>query len=155
MSDEKKIEREILMGRKFSLSEGIAQNAKGMFKDVSVVPALTQAQSEISLYIRGHLRDSSGAMVRVLENRLKSNDELLGSHLSDPLNALKIVVERIIENQNRLYDFVREVDQKYGQMCHERPFFQKPGQKAHPDDEYTHESVKEALVKLYQSLNQK
>lgn len=152
MSDDKKIEQELRARRKFSMMDGIAENAKGMFKDVSVVPALTQAQTEIGLFIRGNLRDSSGAMTRVLEARLKSNDELVGAHLKDPLEALRIVVKKIIDNEHRLYDFVREVDQRYGQMYQERPFFQRPGQAAHPDDEYTHESVKEALSLLYSKV---
>ncbi|MCK5883740.1 MAG: hypothetical protein KAG61_08630 [Bacteriovoracaceae bacterium] len=153
MNDNKKIEEELRSQRKFSMMDGLAQSAKGMFKDASVVPALTQAQTKIGLFIRGNLRDSSGAMSRVLEARLKGNDELVGSHLNDPLVALNILLKRLLDNEHRLFDFVREVDQKYGQMFQERPHFQRPGQEAHPDDEYTHQSVKESLEQLFNKLN--
>lgn len=148
MTDDEKLETEARSRRKFTLAEAIAREGKGTFQGVSAVPALRQAQQEISQFIRAHLRDSSGALVRVLEIRLKSHATLVGSHLDDPLEALAIDVRRILERDAVLFEFVRQVDQKYGEMYQERPHFQRPGQDAHPEDEYTHASVKDDLADL-------
>jgi hypothetical protein len=53
-----------------------------------------------------------------------------------------------LSNHELLYEFVKQVDFKWGQMYDERPYFQSPGQAPHPNDEYTHESVKKKLRKL-------
>ena len=49
---------------------------------------------------------------------------------------------------------MRQVDIKWGQMYGERPHFQQPGQPPHPDDEYTHESVRQDLLDLQVKLQQ-
>ena len=153
MSDEKKsaeelLEEEARAERKFSMAEAIAREAKGMLKGASAVPALTQAQNEIGQFIRDHVRDSSGALVRTLELRLKGNHSLVGSHFDDPLAALGIEVQRILDSDRQLHEFVRQVDQKYGYLFQERPHFQRPGEEPHPEDEYTHESVRAELEQL-------
>lgn len=153
MSDENEIddaalEREARSGRKFSMEEAIARESKGTLKGVSAVPPLRQAQAEISNFIRGNLKDSSGALVRVLDVRMKNHATLVGSHLGDPLAALGSEVKRILDKKPVLHEFVRQVDQKYGEMYQERPHFQRPGQEPHPEDEYTHASVSDALELL-------
>ncbi|WP_042891996.1 hypothetical protein, partial [Anaplasma marginale] len=65
-----------------------------------------------------------------------------------PLIAFEAILSSVIDNENLLYEFVKEVDRKWGQMYDERPYFQKPGQPPHPNDEYTHESVRLQLVDL-------
>ena len=45
------------------------------------------------------------------------------------------------------------MDCQWGQLTGERPYFQSPGQTAHPDDEYTHESVNRQLAQLLESIN--
>lgn len=150
--DDKKIEDELRSRRKFTMADGIGQNAKGMFKDVSVVPALTQAQTEICQFVRSNVNDSSGALVSVLERRVKSSDSLVANHIEAPLEALKSIIKKVLSSDHQLYEFVREVDQKYGQIYLERPHFQRPGQEAHPDDEYTHKSVKSDLEALLLKL---
>jgi len=47
---------------------------------------------------------------------------------------------------------VQQADWEWGQMYGERLYFQKPGQPAHPEDEYSHESVAEKLAYLKQQL---
>lgn len=44
------------------------------------------------------------------------------------------------------------MDLKWGQMYQQRPYFQQPGQPPHPDDEYTHDSVKENLEDLLRKI---
>jgi len=151
--DPAKLEKEVRAERKFSLSEAIAREAKGTFDGVSAVPALTQAQNAIDLYLRDQLRDSSGALVRTLQARLGGNASLVGSHLRDPLAALEVEVRRFLDDERKLHELVRQVDQRYGQMFQERPHFQKPGEEPHPDDEYTHASVRAALEELRARLD--
>lgn len=134
--------------KKFSLSEALAQQSQGMFKDASLVPILTQARLEIVNFIRQHLSDTDGCISYVLDRRLKTQENLLADHLPTPLVALQKIILSITSNDATLAEFVREVDQYYGENFGERPFFQTIGSPAHPDDPYTHESVRLLLGKL-------
>ena len=58
------------------------------------------------------------------------------------------MVRWLLGKEPVFHEFVRQVDQKYGEMYRERPYFQRPGQEPHPDDEYTHASVKNDLEGL-------
>ncbi len=68
--------------------------------------------------------------------------------MNSPLVALNQIISSLIDNQNLFYEFVRQVDFKWGQIYDERPYFQQPGQPAHPNDEYTHESVRLQLIEF-------
>jgi hypothetical protein len=59
-----------------------------------------------------------------------------------------------LQNQAFLYELVRRVDVKWSQIYDERPYFQQPGQAPHPDDEYTHESVRLTLNQFLETLAQ-
>jgi len=142
------LEQELRRQRKFSLGEAIARQGGSTFKGTQAVPAHRQAQTVISQFIRAHLKDTSGALKRHLEVRVTENTSLVGEHVKAPLKALRIEVERILERDARLHEFTRQVDQRYGQMYDVRPHFHTPGQDPHPDDEYTHDSVRAALEGL-------
>lgn len=79
--------------------------------------------------------------------------EGFGRYLDAPLIALRKRLEAVINNQQGLYELVKQVDMKWGQMYGERPYFQSAGQVTHPEDEYTHESVRMQLIKLWEALN--
>ena len=66
--------------------------------------------------------------------------------------ALAEILQSIINNPNLLYELVRQVDIKWGQMYGERPYFPQPGQAPHPNYEYIHESIKKDLLDLQQKL---
>ncbi|MDJ0637077.1 MAG: hypothetical protein QNJ34_28130 [Xenococcaceae cyanobacterium MO_188.B29] len=93
------------------------------------------------------MSDSSGALQAVLDIWIE-RDSSLSENLDSPLIALQEILSTLTNNQGLLYEFVRQVDQKWGQMYSERPYFQQPGQTPHPEDEYTHESVRLKLIKL-------
>ena len=141
------IQREILAGRKFSLAEAIGREGGGFLKGESPVPRLAQAIAELQMFINQNLSDSSGALQAVLYVWVKT-DTRVSQHLNSPLVALQEILTTLIDNQNLLHEFVREVDQKWGQIYDERPYFQQPGQNPHPEDEYTHESVRLQLMQL-------
>lgn len=148
---EKKLQQDILSDRKYSLAEAIGREGGNFLKGESPVPKLVQVTTEVNLFIDNNLPDSSGALQSVLKRWVKS-DPLLSQHLESPLKGLDKILEKILTQQGLFYEMVREADVKWGQMYQERPYFQKPGDPPHPDDEYTHESVKEKLSLLRERI---
>lgn len=145
------IQREILSGRKFSLGEAIGREGGTFLKGESPVPKLVQVTAELHRFIDQNLSDSYGALQAVLDIWIET-DLRVSQNLDSPLIALKQILSTLIDNQDLLYEFVRQVDQKWGQMYDERPYFQQPGQMPHPQDEYTHESVRLKLTELLDTL---
>jgi hypothetical protein len=141
------IQQEILSGRQFSLAEAIGREGGNFLKGESPVPKLIQAIAEINRFINQNLSDSSGAIQAVLYVWVKT-DSRVSQYLNSPLMALNEILSTLLDNQDLLYEFVRQVDHKWGQLYGERPYFQQPGQLPHPEDEYTHESVRLKLMKL-------
>ncbi len=141
------IQREILSGRKFSLAEAIGREGGSFLKGDSPVPKQVQAIAQIHSFIKKNLSDPQGALVAVLSTWVET-DLRVAENLNSPLIALNQILSSLLDNQNLLYEFVRQVDFKWGQIYDERPYFQRPGQTAHPNDEYTHESVRLQLIEL-------
>lgn len=73
---------------------------------------------------------------------------LVGRHLRDPLEALEVELRWLLGKGPVFHELVRQVDQRCGEMYRERPHFQRPGQEPHPEDEYTHASVRKDLERL-------
>ena len=141
------IQREILSDRKFSLAEAIGREGGSFLKGDSPVPKQVQAIAQIHSFIKKNLSDPQGALVAVLSTWVET-DLRVAENLNSPLIALNQILSSLLDNQNLLYEFVRQVDFKWGQIYDERPYFQRPGQTAHPNDEYTHESVRLQLIEL-------
>ncbi|ACK66556.1 conserved hypothetical protein [Rippkaea orientalis PCC 8801] len=142
------IRQEILAGREFSLAEVIAREGGDFLKGESPVPKLVQATTEINVFIAQNIADSSGALQQVLQTWVKGDEASVSRYLNTPLVALSEILESLITNQELLYELVKQVDFRWGQLYDEKPYFQQPGQAPHPDDEYTHESVKQKLIEL-------
>ena len=150
---DRQIERECRQGRKFSIADLISQEGGGDFlKGASPVPPLLQAKTEIKFFIEGNLPDTSGILQAALYAWVADRESLVSQHLDLPLMALQQVVAALLDNPQLLYEFVRQVDVRWGQTNDERPYFQKPGQPAHPEDEYTHASVRQQLEEFFQKL---
>lgn len=147
------IQTEILLGRQFSLADVIGREGGTFLKGDSPIPRLFQALAVIHCFIDQHFSDSSGAAQATLQTWVKA-DIRVSQHLNAPLIALQEILEDIINQtmNSTLYEFVRQVDVKWGQIYGERPHFQQPGQAPHPDDEYTHESVRQQLINLLDIL---
>ena len=148
----REIQQNILSDRKFSLAELIGREGGSFLKGESPIPRLLQARTEINCFIDGHLIDSAGALEAVLKDLINSDEAQISSCFSSPLTALQNILATIVNHSEHLYEFVRQVDVRWGQMYDERPHFQSPGQPPHPDDEYTHESVREQLIVLLDKL---
>ena len=152
-SEKDDIQQELRMQQKFSLSGVIGQQAGGAMKGASPVPKLAQVTTEILQFIDHNLADSSGALKSVLQRKVKTNELIVARHLDDPMTALHEIVQSILEKESTLQEFVRQVDVKWGQIFQERPHFQQPGEAPHPDDEYTHESVRDLLIGFMEKIN--
>ncbi|NEQ97147.1 MAG: hypothetical protein F6K30_10540 [Cyanothece sp. SIO2G6] len=142
------LQRDILQGRKFSLADVIGREGGSFMKGESPVPKLVQAKLEINQFISEQLPDPSGALQSVLHRWVEDDTARVSRHLDIPLKALADLLESIVNQPSILYELVRHVDMKWGQMNDERPYFQQPQQRPHPDDEYTHESVRHQLQGL-------
>ena len=148
LEQDRQIERDARRGRTFSIADRIGREGSGFLRGGSPVPRLQQVRSELSRFVSDHVRDNSGALRAVLIRHIMTNDAQIGACFDNPLAGLVEILDGIIGNDARYYDFVQEVDIEWGQMMLERPFFQEPGEPAHEDDEYTHESVRQDLAAL-------
>nr|WP_040654771.1 hypothetical protein [Rubidibacter lacunae] len=142
------LQRDSLRGRKFTLADAIGREAGSFLKGESPIPRLVQATIAIDTFIGRNLADTSGVVQVVLCRWVDENTARVSRHLDVPLQALLELLESIVENPPILHEFVWQVDVQWGKVNAERPFFQRPGQKPHPEDEHTHESVRYQLVEL-------
>jgi uncharacterized circularly permuted ATP-grasp superfamily protein len=111
-----------------------------------------QVKTEIKQFIAANLGDSSGALQIILQLIVDEELTKVSQNLDNPVQALQLILEEILDNQELLYELVHRVDVKWGQLYGERPYFQQPNQKPHPEDEYTHNSVRDKLVSLLARL---
>jgi hypothetical protein len=137
---------EAMSGREFTLADVIAQAGGNFLKGESPIPKLVQIKNELKLFISQNLHDLSGSLQAILQLSVDQADEAISYHWEQPLLVLEELVEHILNQPEVFYELVKQVDCKYGQMYEERPHFQRPGAPAHPDDEYSHESVEVQLT---------
>lgn len=146
------IQKDILSGRMFSLAEAIGREGGSFLKGESPVPKFVQALTEINEYIKQAMYDPSGILQATLFDWVKADEMRVSRYLNTPLGALREILEVLTGDRDMLYEFVRDVDCKWGQVNGERPHFQTPGQSPHPEDEFTHESVQQQLSALLKTL---
>lgn len=146
------LEQEIRKGRKFSLADAIGRLAgPGMMKGVSPATRLQQAQAEIKNFLERHLNTPAGALSLVLGRQVKESEVLLNNP-DQPLVALAQFVQRILDSEYLLRDLSRESDVEWGRTYGERPYFEKEGRPADPEDPYTVDSVRKTLTQLIETL---
>lgn len=147
-SAEEELEREIRLQRRLSLAEAIAAQDKRTSQGACALPALQQARSKLGQYVRANLRDLSGALERQFEVQDGQHESLLGRQPDEPLEALWVEPSGNLATDAALLEFLREVDQRYGQMFGERLHLECPGQAPLPEDDDKNESVRAALSQL-------
>lgn len=147
------LEREIRRQRKFTLQEALGRMAgPGAMKGESPITRLQQAESEIALWLRSHLK-GAGELELVLQRDIKES-ELLLKHLDQlPLVVLARHCQRVLDSDYLLQELVRNADVEWGRTMGERPHFEKEGAPADPEDPYTVESVRNTLLELLKELN--
>ena len=146
------LQQDILDSRPFSIAEAIGREGGTFLKGESTVPKLVQVITAVNTFIDRNLIDPDAALQAILHQWVKG-DPRVSQYKNTPLVALDEILQSIITNPHLLYELVRQVDIKWGQMYGERPYFQQPGQPPHPDDVYTHESVRQDLIDLQQKLH--
>ncbi len=139
------LQADLRRDRGFSLAEAIGREGGSFLKGVSPVPQLVQVKAELHQLINTHLHDSSGVLKAVLQQAVTEDEVNVSNALDNPMSALCAYLQQRIDSPEYLYELVRRVDVAWGQWFGERPYFQKPGQEPHPEDEYTHASVKQQL----------
>jgi hypothetical protein len=146
------LEREIRKGRKFNLAEAIGRMAgPGAMKGISPVPRKQQAAVEIEDWLLHHMPPGNGELQTVL-NRWVDGSELLLNNFEQPLVALAAFCKQVLESDYLLKELVREADVEWGQVTGERPHFEKANSPRDPDDPYTIESVRSALLEVVAQL---
>jgi hypothetical protein len=120
-------------------------------KGESPVACLQQGGVEIELWLTSHLADAAGALHAVLLRGVKESALLL-HNLDQPLVVLGSFCQRILGSEYLLEELVRRADIEWGRIFGERPYFEKAGYPAHPDDPYTVESVRKILSDLLKQL---
>ena len=145
------LQQDILDSRPYSLAEAIGREGGTFLKGESTVPKLVQVITKINTFIDRNLDDPAAALQAILHQWVKG-DPRVSQYKETPLVALAEILQSIVDNPNLLYELVRQVDIKWGQMYDERPYFQQPGEAPHPDDEYTHESVRQDIIDLQAKL---
>ena len=146
------IEREIRQGRKLTAKDLLAHMAgPGALKGASPVSRVVQAETEIGTWLGANLADTCGALRVVLHRHLKGSERLL-DNLDQPLTALAEYCRRIVSTDTLLADIVGEADVEWGRAMDERPYFERAGLPPHPDDPYTLEGVRNALLAALRSL---
>lgn len=150
-SEDLLLQQDILDSRPFSLAEAIGREGGTFLKGESTVPKLVQVITAINTFIDRNLKDPDAALQAILHQWV-NGDPRVSQYKETPLVALEEILQSIITNPHLLYELVRQVDIKWGQMYGERPYFQQPGQPPHPDDKYTHQSVRQDLIDLQTKL---
>ncbi len=149
------LEREIRARRKFSVAEALGRSAGDLIKGASPVTLKRQAELEIELFLEQDLADSEGALRAVLLRRVRESEGLFEDGYEDPLEALRRLTTSLVESDARLRGFVRAVDAEWGRTYGERPYFEREGTAAHPEDPYTVDSVRRALNRLQAELTRR
>lgn len=148
------VQREIRARQKFSMAGAIGRAGSGLMKGESPVSQQEQALATLTQWIDQQVSDPSGALKSVLRRRVRSSNLLVASHLQQPCNALREMIETILASEYGTREFVRQVDVRWGELYQERPLFQRAGQAPDPEDDYTHESVRQTLTLLLEKLQE-
>ncbi|MEM6255941.1 MAG: hypothetical protein AAF821_23770 [Cyanobacteria bacterium P01_D01_bin.156] len=146
------LQREIQLGRKFSLSEAIGREGGSFLKgSQAAVPRPLRAKAAINGWIDQYLQDPDGALKPSLKQWIR-DDVRIGKYLDTPLEALRVIVFDMLANPEILYAFARQVAIELGHMNGERPHFQKPNTDAHPNVVYSHQSIRTQLTEFIGQL---
>jgi len=148
------VQREIRARQKFSVAGAIGRAGSGLMKGGSPFSQQEQALAALTQWIDQQVSDPSGALRSILRRRVSSSHLLLASHLQQPCNALRELIETILASDYGIQEFVRQVDVRWGELYQERPLFQRAGQAPEPEDEYTYESVRQTLTLLLEKLRE-
>ncbi|MEM9088501.1 MAG: hypothetical protein AAGC93_07125 [Cyanobacteria bacterium P01_F01_bin.53] len=145
------LQKEIRDGRKFTLAEAIGREGGSFMKGESAIPRPLRAKNTINQFITEHLTNPSSALSTTLQT-WTNNDIRIMSQLDTPLVALSQILESTLTEPTAFCEFARQVAIAQSQLTGDRPYFQTLNGKAHPEADYTHESIQGELSQLLKTL---
>ena len=148
--DSREIQTEIRQGRKFSVAEAIGREGGSFLRSSEAIPRPLRAIAQLNQFLDRHLHDSEGALKPTLQRWLQG-DERFSQNLDLPLLVMSEVLVELAQPPV-LYEFARQVNVHWGQIYGDRPYFQLPGQPAHSEAAYSHESIQAALNQVQAQL---
>jgi hypothetical protein len=89
----------------------------------------------------------------VVLNRCVKGSDLLLNNFDQPLAVLAGYCKRALDSDYLLKELVREADIEWGRVMGEHPLFEIEGSPPDPDDPYTVESVRNALLAILKQLD--
>lgn len=159
-NDDLEREARLEAGRRALENKGVHVDLQGGLGG-SPVPTMEQLRQAAITLVHETVPDGDGALVQVFVQDVRQEEALfaplahaLVTHGSpdalrrELLEVLGTLAGRVLANEHTLADFTRRVDAAWGQLFCERPRFQAVGEQPHPEDAYTHESVRAALARL-------
>ena len=123
----------------------------GAMKGASPVSPVQQAETAVGNWLKANLPDPAGILPMLLHRNLKGS-QLLLDNLEQPLVALAGYCRKLLESDYLVQELVRQADVEWGQRMDERPYFEREGSAANPNDPYTVESVRSALTEALAKL---
>ncbi|MEL6779396.1 MAG: hypothetical protein AAFO06_19300 [Cyanobacteria bacterium J06597_16] len=145
------LEREIRLGRKFSMAEALGREGGSFMKGESTIPRPLRAKHTINQFITQHLRDPSSALSTTLQT-WTNNDIRVSKQLDTPLIALAQILESLLGEAVTFSEFSRQVAIAQSHITGDRPYFQAPGSEPHPNADYTHHTIQTELLELLATL---
>ncbi|TWU41541.1 hypothetical protein Q31b_29900 [Novipirellula aureliae] len=150
-----KIEQEVLASRGYSLADAIGRmGGENLLKGTSPISRKQQAEIEVERYLEKNLIDGEGALEVVLQRRYKTSETVFDFGYDRPLDGLAALIEHLLSCEQRLQEFVTEIDSEWGRMYREKPHFETGKGEPDSDDPYTFASVRAKLQKLAERIKQ-
>lgn len=147
--EQRRIEQEIRARRRGDLAGAIAGQDGGQhLRGASPTPVIRRATLEVEQWLADNLDDAGRTLARVIVRRLVARPDLLEAGLDHPAATVAAWLEPLLAVPAAVDDLVREVDMLWGQEQDERPYFEREGRPADPDDPYTIAGVTATLTGL-------
>jgi hypothetical protein len=147
--EQSRIEREARRRRGSSLAGALAARDGGdHLKGASPTPLIHRAALNLSHWLDANLEDAEGALRRVIVRAVGEHPDLLAQHADDPAGAMASWLPALLAQPPLLAELVRQADVEWGRLYAERPYFERDGSPAHPDDPYTRQDVHRRLTAL-------
>ena len=141
-----------LRGKAFTLADAIGKAGAGLLRGDAAVPRPLRARALLDGFLDQHLIDSPGALRQVLKQFVRE-DLRVSRSFDAPMVALELIVRELLTQPEALYELARRVAVVYGELYGERPYFQQPGQDPHPEAEYCHDGIRQALAELLNRIS--
>jgi hypothetical protein len=139
------IREEIIRNQKFSMDSAMGRDTQDPQKKQNQSSETRDLENQLRNFVKSRLKDPWGALKSILYKHIKGNRALVAEHKENPMQALQLMIENLLDDEIEFREFVREVDLEWGRIYQEHPHFQNDDEDAEPEDEYTQESVEKDL----------